>query len=96
MESEYFYISKKTGKSFNTDNQCIAILNYVKNIHDKYKDIKNNEWEQIYAGMGCIIFISGDDENIKCFFLHSDEQGQYGIDNTPFVDKLIDGKVKLS
>jgi hypothetical protein len=45
-----------------------------------------------YAGMGCSLFIRRDfiDGTLLGFFLHSDCQGQYGINHIPFVKKFIE------
>jgi hypothetical protein len=47
----------------------------------------------IYAGMGCLWFAKRDNiyEKIKLFFLHSDCQGQYGVENDdrPKLDKFL-------
>jgi hypothetical protein len=96
MIDNYFYISKETGNSSNTDKQCTAIFNYIDKIYNQYKNIKDNEWSKIYAGMGCFIYLTGEGDKIKCFFLHSDDYGQYIIDNTSYVEDMIRDKIDLS
>jgi hypothetical protein len=93
---KYFYISRKDGKLFNVEEQCTAIFNYTFDIFKKHYRIADDEWGMIYAGMGCYIYFTGAGENIKCFFLHGDNFGQYGIDDRPYVNDLIRGKKELT
>jgi hypothetical protein len=92
---KYFYISRQNGEVFNTDEQCPAIFNYTFDIFKKHYRIGDDEWAMIYAGMGCYIYFVGAGEYIKCFFLHGDNFGQYGIDDRPYVNSLIEGKKSL-
>jgi len=50
-----------------------------------------------YAGMGCSWYIRRDfmDGSLLALFLHSDCQGQYGIDHFPLVEKFISGYNKI-
>lgn len=47
----------------------------------------------VYAGMGCSLYIRRDftDGVLLGFFLHSDCQGQYGINHIPFANKFVEG-----
>ena len=57
------------------------------------KSMESKIYTKSYAGMGCVLFIRRDfiDGDLLGFFLHSDCQGQYGVNHMPFVDKFIDG-----
>ena len=47
----------------------------------------------MYAGMGCTWYLRRDnvDKEFEGFFLHSDNQGQYGSDDRPFVNIFTRG-----
>lgn len=61
------------------------------------KEFKNSKHAKLsfiaHAGMGCSLYIRRDfiDGVLLGFFLHSDCQGQYGINHIPFAEKFIDG-----
>ena len=55
-------------------------IELIKELDEHAKDIKGGEYSIMYGGMGCCWYIR---KNIKTsineyFFLHSDNQGQYG------------------
>ena len=49
---------------------------------------KDNVYIQCYAGMGCILYIIKK-TYIKTLFMHSDNWGQYGMDDRPILEKNI-------
>ena len=57
------------------------------------KGLKNKIHTQTYGGMGCTWYIRRDfeDGELMGFFLHSDNQGQYGINHIPFAEKFVEG-----
>ena len=50
-----------------------------------------NPYTRLYGGMGCIWFIRKNQGVIEGFFLHSDNQGQYGpeTDHTPMLNVFL-------
>ena len=68
-------------------NHIIELVNNKFNI--KNSKIYTNE----YAGMGCVWYIRRDfkDGTLLGVFLHSDCQGQYGVNHIPYIDKFIEG-----
>jgi len=70
------------------------------NITEAIKALKNkngNVYTISYGGMGCSWYIRRDfiGGSLLGLFLHSDAQGQYGLDHLPFVDKFILGYDKI-
>lgn len=56
------------------------------------KNIKNGEYTVMYGGMGCVWYIRKNYNINEYFFLHSDNQGQYGDDTSdiPRYNAFID------
>ena len=71
------------------------------NLEEIKKSFRNKKevkiYSLVYAGMGCSLYIRRDfiDGMLLGFFLHSDCQGQYGVNHIPFANKFVEGYTKL-
>ena len=70
-----------------------TFCNIVDIKHKLNKCNKSKAYCITYAGMGCSLYIRRDfdDGALLGFLLHSDCQGQYGINHIPFVQMFISG-----
>ena len=54
---------------------------------------QDNKYFITYVGMGCIIYTRKKYGSVQCFFMHSDNQGQYGptTDDRPILNTFLEG-----
>ena len=69
----------------------------VQEANKKFFNNDNKVYTEIPGGMGCIWFLRRDfkEGNILGAFLHSDCQGQYGIDHIPYINSFIRGYTRI-
>ena len=77
-----------------TIDQATQRFNYDMNQNIDYNNFFtpfSNSYAQIFLGQGCLLYIRKKDNELLTCFLHGDNMGQYGIDDTPIVERFIDG-----
>lgn len=69
------------------------ISDYVKElVNKKFKTEDGKIYTMEYGGMGCMWYIRRDfkDGSLLAAFLHSDCQGQYGVNHIPYINNFIE------
>ena len=74
-------------------NEADIPLNIITRVKKIFKGHKCKIHTQTYGGMGCTWYIRRDfeDGELIGFFLHSDNQGQYGVNHIPSAEKFVEG-----
>lgn len=67
-----------------------TVITDAKNL---FKNKRNKVYTTVYGGMGCTWYIRRDfqDGELMGFFLHSDCQGQYGVNHIPLAESFVSG-----
>ena len=84
---------------FGRSNDIGAYTRHINNyLAETYIQYPNGIYIETYAGMGCILYIRAHiNRPIQCFFLHSDNMGQYGehTSHIPLRDRFIEGYTEI-
>lgn len=56
----------------------------------------DNVYVIVYAGQGCNLYVRKKNGVFDAFFLHGDEQGQYGPDRTPSLNRFLSGLTQIA
>ena len=68
-------------------------LHIIRSCKQKFFNCNEKVYTSEYGGMGCTWYLRRDfkDGEILGVFLHSDFQGQYGINHIPYINNFIEG-----
>lgn len=80
-------------QSFENHYNRFNIDDYQEFDAEHFRNNYVNHYTVLNVGMGCIIYVKNDNQNLISLFMHSDSWGQYGpnTDDTPIRDTFISG-----